>query len=93
MTGSLKYQDHIQILARFLSEQGIPYRWNGTGNLIADHDELVLAGGGRFCLDALGETLRVWDDSNVYGRYDSARLALQLAAAGSPWNRLVLDVG
>ena len=84
---------HNQILARFLSEQGIPHRWEQATNLVVDHPELAVIGGGRFRLDVNRESLHVWDDSSVYGRFDSSQLALQLAAAGPPWNRLALGVG
>ena len=84
---------HNQILARFLSEQGIPQRWEQAVNLVVDHPELAVIGDGRFRLDVNRESLHVWDDSSVYGRFDSSRLAVQLAAAGPPWNRLALGVG
>ena len=84
---------HNQILARFLSEQGIPHRWEGEEKLVVNHPGLEVAGGGRFRLDVIRETLQVWDDSSVYGRFDPSRLAAQLAAAGPPWDRLVLSVG
>ena len=84
---------HNQILARFLSEQGIPQRWEQAVNLVVDHPELAVIGDGRFRLDVNRESLHVWDDSSVYGRFDSSLLAVQLGAAGPPWNRLVLGVG
>ena len=84
---------HNQILARFLSEQGVPHRWEGEEKLVVDRPELAVTGGGRFRLDATRESLHVWDDSSVYGRFDPSRLVAQLAAAGPPWDRLVLSVG
>ncbi len=84
---------HNQILARFLSEQGVPHRWEGEEKLVVDRPELTVTGGGRFRLDVTRELLHVWDDSSVYGRFDPSRLAAQLAAAGPPWDRLVLSVG
>ncbi len=88
-----EHRYHNQILARFLSEQGIPNRWEGAENLVVDHPELAVTGGGRFRLDVSCESLCVWDDSSVYGRFDPSRLAAQLAAAGPPWGRLALSVG
>jgi hypothetical protein len=84
---------HNQILARFLSEQRIPHRWEGEEKLVVDYPELAVTGGGRFRLDVIRGSLHVWDDSSVYGRFDPSRLAAQLAAAGSPWDRLVLSAG
>ena len=83
---------HNQILARFLSEKGIPHCWEGEEKLVVDHPELAVTGGGRFRLDPTRQTLRVWDESGVYGRFDPLRLAAQLAAAGPPWDRHALSV-
>jgi hypothetical protein len=83
---------HNQILGRFLSEQGIPHRWEGAEKLVVDHPELAIIGGGRFRLDLLTKQLRVWDASSVYGRYDASALSAELAAAEPPWSRLALSV-
>ena len=83
---------HNQILGRFLAEQGIPHRWKDSENLAVDHPELVIVGGGRFRLDPLAKTLRVWDASGVYGRFDASALSAQLAAADPPWQGLALSV-
>lgn len=84
---------HNQILGRFLSDQGIPHRWEGQENLVMSHPALSIIGGGRFRLDTVEKTLRVWDRSSVYGRFDAAVLSAQLAAAVDPWRNLTLDVG
>ena len=83
---------HNQLLARFLSEQGIHHHWEGEEKLVVDHPELEVAGGGRFRLDLIRETLHVWVDSSVYGRFDPSLLVAQLAAAGLTWDRLVLSI-
>ena len=90
-SAELRY--HNQILARFLSERGIPHHWEDDGRLAFDHPELVVVGGGRFRLDSGEGTLRVWDASGVYGRFDEAALSAQIAAVGGPWDGLVLSVG
>jgi len=87
-----EHRYHNQILGRFLSEQGIPHRWEGVENLVVDHPELTVMGGGRFRLDRQTNTLRVWDASSVYGRFDASALSTQLAAADPPWQGLALDV-
>jgi hypothetical protein len=84
---------HNQILARFLSKQGIPHCWEREAKLVVDYPELAVIGGGRFRLDLMRETLHVWDESSVYGRFDASWLVVQLIAAGPPWERLVLSVG
>ena len=83
---------HNQILGRFISEQGIPHRWEGAENLVVDHPELSIIGGGRFRLDLLTKQPRAWDASSVYGCFDSSALSVQLAAADPPWQGLVLSV-
>ncbi|MEA3275142.1 MAG: hypothetical protein U9Q81_07630 [Pseudomonadota bacterium] len=86
-----EYRYHNQILARFLSEQGIPHRWEDAENLVVDHPELAVTGGGRFRLDRVRQALRLWDESSVYGRFDPSQLAAQLLAAGPPWDRFALS--
>ncbi len=88
-----EHRYHNQILARFLSEHGIPHRWEGEEKLVVDHPELAVTGGGRFRLDPTQHTLHVWDDSSVYGRFDASALSAQLAAADQPWHGLALSVG
>ncbi len=88
-----EHRYHNQILARFLAESGIPHRWERTERLVVDPSTLVVIGGGRYLLDPVEGSLRVWDASGVYGRFDAHRLPAQLAAAGAPWNRLELGCG
>ena len=87
-----EHRYHNQILGRFLSEQGIPHRWEGAENLVVDHPELSIIGGGRFRLDLFRKQLRVWDASSVYGRFDASALSAALAAADPPWSGLTLSV-
>ena len=92
IAASTEHRYHNEILARFLSDQGITHRWEGTATLVAEHPGLEVIGGGRFRLDPSRNLLRVWDNSSVYGRFDPARLRAQLLAAGPPWDRLALEV-
>lgn len=87
-----EHRYHNQILQRFLSDKGIPHRWAGVDNLVVDHPELAVIGGGRFRLDLIGKTLSVWDESSTYGPFDASALSAQLAGAGPPWDRLTLKV-
>ena len=88
--GELRY--HNQILRRFLSEEGIPHHWEDAQTLVVDQVELTIMGGGRFRLDRHTKTLRVWDASSVYGRFDASALSAQLMAADAPWRGLALSV-
>jgi hypothetical protein len=90
--GTDEHRYHNQILGRFLSEQGIPNRWEGAEKLVVDHPELSIAGGGRFRLDLSTKELQVWDASSVYDRFDASALPEQLAAADTPWQELALSV-
>ena len=83
---------HNQIFGRFLTEQGIPHRWEGAENLVVDHPDLTVMGGGRFRLNCQTNTMRVWDASSVNGRFDASALSTQLAAADPPWQGLALSV-
>jgi len=82
---------HNQILARFLSEQAIPYHWESPEKLVVDHPALSVTGGGRFLFDPTRRIMHLWDESSVYGPFDVSRMGTQLAAAGPPWNRIVLS--
>jgi hypothetical protein len=87
-----EHRYHNQILGRFLSEQGIPQRWEGAEKLVVGRPELSIIGGGRFRLDLLAKQLRVWDASSVYGCFDASALSVQHAAADPPWQELALSV-
>jgi hypothetical protein len=87
-----EHRYHNQILGRFLSEQGIPHHWEGAVNLVVDHPELTVLGGGRFRLDLLTKELRVWDASSVYGPFGASALSAQIAAADPPWQELALSI-
>jgi hypothetical protein len=87
-----EHRYHNQILGRFLSEQGIPHHWEGAANLVVDHPELSINGGGRFRLDLPTKQLRVWDTSSVYGCFDASALSVQLAAADPRWQELALSI-
>jgi hypothetical protein len=88
--GELRY--HNQILGRFLAEAGIPHHWEDAQTLVVDQVGLITLGGGRFRLDRSTKTLRVWDASSVYGRFDACALSAALTAADPPWRGLVLNV-
>jgi hypothetical protein len=87
-----RYRYHNQLLARFLADHGIRHRWENDSRLVVDDTGLRVAGGGRYELDAERRSLRVWDNSSVYGRFDEALLARQLRAADAPWRGVELIV-
>lgn len=84
------FRYHNQLLAGFLGEQGVAYRWADRETLAYDDRRVLVTGGGRFRLDPAAATLEVWDDSTAYGRFDAGLLMAQLALASSPWSRLTV---
>jgi len=87
-----RHRYHNQILAHFLSDQGITPRWSAPSHLEAAHPDLLVIGGGRFYLDRDRWRLRLWDASQAYGRFREAGLAEGLVAAGPPWEELTLVI-
>lgn len=83
---------HNQMLARFLDDAAIPYRWTSPESLEVNDGRIKVIGGGRFRLDPLGQHLELWDDSHAYGRFDASLVANQLAFAGAPWDRLHVQI-
>jgi hypothetical protein len=83
---------HNQILARFLADHAIDHRWLDETRLEFDHASLRVHGGGRFRADAGHRTLRLYDDSQVYGRFDAGRIARIFPATAHPWSEYTLIV-
>ena len=87
-----RYRYHNQILARFAEDHGLSYRWIDACTLEVDSRELQVHGGGRFRLDPRQQRLDLWDNSQLYGRFEEAGLAEALAGAAHPWCRLRIRV-
>jgi Janus/Ocnus family (Ocnus) len=87
-----RYRYHNQILARFMSEHGIAYRWTTGAVLEVQATDLNVRGGGRFMLDLEAGRFDLWDNSQAYGRFDERRLAATIAGAGEPWSRLAIRI-
>ncbi len=83
--GSL-HRYHNQILARFLHDKGVVHHWATEERLEYDTTSAQVNGGGRFRLRRDEGTLELWDDSHVYGRFDSHGLMEGIARAGHPWS-------
>jgi hypothetical protein len=77
---------HNQILGHFLEDHAVPHRWVTKEKLEVDALEPVVVGGGRFRVNTEQETLYLWDDSQVYGRFDERSLLEKIAAAGHDWS-------
>jgi hypothetical protein len=83
---SALHRYHNQLLAHFLQDQGIPHRWVTEQDLEFGHPRLAVKGGGRYRVNTSQKTLRLWDDSRVYGRFHEIGLPEKIAAAGHPWS-------
>lgn len=87
-----QHRYHNQILARFLAEHEIAHHWPTPLVLSVDAPELEVIGGGRFRADPARGVLELWDDSQVYGRFDERLIAGQVASAEHPYGRLRVEV-
>lgn len=83
---------HNQICAHFLADNGIDHRWINEERLDFDCPELTIFGGGRFHIDTDEQTLHLWDNSQVYGRFDELGLKERIAAADHPWSGFTVDI-
>jgi len=77
---------HNQILAHFLADRNLPHRWSGDQALEVKAPDLVIIGGGKFRVNTETKTLELWDNSQVYGRFDAHGLAGRIGAADHPWS-------
>lgn len=80
------HQFHNQILAHFLADYNIPHRWINDQTLDIEASDFSITGGGKFRVNTKAKTLELWDDSQVYGRFDEQGLTEKIAAAGHPWS-------
>lgn len=66
---------HANIVERFCLDRGIEGRYDGEGKRydIADRAWNVI-GGGKFELDTRNRSIRLYDNSMAYGKFDSAGL-------------------
>ncbi len=83
---------HNQILAHFLQEHAIEHRWLGEERLDFNHPDLDVVGGGRFLADTQQHILELWDNSQVYGRFDDQQLVEKIAASAHPWSDFSITI-
>jgi hypothetical protein len=77
---------HNQILAHFLADRGLPFRWLSESALDFDVPGLAIVGGGRYRADQAARVLTLWDNSQVYGRFDERDLPGKVAGTGHRWS-------
>ncbi len=81
---------HNQILGQFVEEHGIAHRWIGGITLELGSPVLRVIGGGRFRLDE--DRLRLFGDSQVYGRFDPEGLEQRIGDAEHTWSTRSLEI-
>ena len=86
------HQYHNQILAHFLDENGISCRWASKERLEYDVSRVRVVGGGRFRVDRQAKLLHLWDDSQVYGRFDENGLVEKLSNKSHPWSEFGVKI-
>ncbi|HYA39478.1 MAG TPA: hypothetical protein VEI74_14520 [Candidatus Methylomirabilis sp.] len=83
---------HNQILAHFLAERRLPHRWNNEHLLEIEAPDLTVIGGGKFRVNTEMKTLKLWDDSQIYGRFDERGLAQRIGTADHPWSGYLIQI-
>lgn len=82
---------HSDILSAFLAEMDVSVQRNENGAFELEPDIRVL-GGGLFRCDRRSRELVLYDDSTIFGRFDSDGAADKLAACDHPWSGLRVKV-
>lgn len=83
---------HNQILGNFLADNRIAHRWVTEARLEVNDPDLVVIGGGRFRLNLGDMHLELWDNSQLYGRFDEQGLFEKIAAAHRPWSSVKVSI-
>jgi len=81
-----------QILAHFLAERSLPHRWKDAQSLEIEAPDLTVIGGGKFRVNMETKTLELWDDSQVYGRFDERGLAQRIGTTDHPWSGYIIQI-
>lgn len=84
---------HNQILGQFLAERSLPHRWSGEQVLEVKASDLAVIGGGKFRVNTETKLLELWDNSQVYGRFDDRGLTERIGAADHPWSGYTVKIG
>jgi hypothetical protein len=67
---------HANIIERFCFDKGIEGSYDAERKRYDIHDQAWnIVGGGKFEIDAIKKTIRFYDDSMAYGKFDSRGLA------------------
>ena len=83
---------HNQLLGCFLDEQSLPYQWKKKQTLDFDVAGLTVLGGGRYRVDLNSKILTLYDNSQVYGRFDQNGLIEKITKAGHSWSDFVIKI-
>ena len=89
---SAVHRYHNQILGQFCEDKGISHRWATEESLEVTDPDLTVTGGGRFRVNHSRQTLELWDDSQIYGRFVERGLREKIAAAVHPWSGFAVTI-
>ncbi|HUI44606.1 MAG TPA: hypothetical protein VL122_01280 [Nitrospirota bacterium] len=66
---------HANIVERFCNDKGLEGSYDSERKRydMSDHDWIV-AGGGKFAIDRMQKTIKLYDDSMAYGKFDTKKL-------------------
>ncbi len=66
---------HANIVERFCSDKGIDGSYDSERKKYNVHDkDWIVAGGGKFAIDRMQKTLKLYDDSMAYGKFNKTGL-------------------
>lgn len=72
---------HANIVERFCMDKGIEGRYDSRREkFIIDDQDWVIVGGGKFERDSIKKTIKLYDNSTAYGKFDPTGLKVLLAA-------------
>jgi hypothetical protein len=86
------YGYHVQILSRFLDDRQIPYKWLDSQQLLVKDSRLNVVGGGKFVLNPARQALKLWDNSQAFGRFEEAGIIQRISETFHPWHSFEISV-
>lgn len=87
-----KFTFHIDILSRFLDDSEIPYKRLDSDHLLIKDSVFNVLGGGRFRLNPQEKVLELYDNSQVYGRFEEFELGKKIANAAHVWSEFDIRI-
>lgn len=83
---------HNQIVRHYLEDTDVAHQWFNPDRMEIDEDHVNVVGGGRFVVDAALKQLRLYSESQAYGRFDASGLARRINASDHPWSAFQIQI-